>query len=671
LPKLAPLGFLSEPQENSPPEDAATVADASLHSGVSPGFEDERSASGREGMASAPPRYPLDLLLTARDACADSDCRVSLPKMLPLDFLSEALDTSSPEEIPIPVDVFSHAGPSPGLESKSPSVATRPSHDMKPFRQTTLTDIKVAEHARTGGIHCAFEMCPWIGSDIDYSMHVARCPCRPVSCPHYGCNWVGPFSSLLVHQSQCAPRMTVALRNEDDAYDNDVGSGARKKRELWRNARLREHGPVRISDAASKVGSSQQGRRTRRNLRSAPMVAASNKDVKMVRVECGPAYRLVPIAAPTAAPAARPIDLHSAPSVSTVTHRSERADLQPTIPDDLALEWALAASVDDAGNAAPQTEESCAICLEALCLESSSVVHLPDCKHAFHLLCVPTMQLPQSAAAGGGDALCAICRTPFTLAEVRPIKAGAPFAEAETIDSHASAKPAAPRVAEQPASTCKPAAPSAVPSEEAHEDEAGDEEIRSQSHHSLDVDERLLQEMEARLDAELGADVHNFETFGETKLWSFQENLAANLRNQEAQMSRASKDKGEGPSSTEVWLDRGMEISSQSTDAQAGSKWRASRHRVKLIRAIFHACNLAKNGRLTAAEMCKFASYTGFDGSDADWKTEYTMLCEDRGCKPDEGLECKDFVELVNDDSDIGCYCTTTELQSIHARLTD
>lgn len=661
LPKLAPLDFLSEPQEDLPPEASAMVADVSSHSCA---FEDEPSADSRPTVLSSLVQYPLGLLLSVREACANSHCDETLPKMLPLDFIGEEPDASPAEEIASQADMSLHSSQSPGLESQCASAVKSVGHDMKLLQQTK------AFTNRTSNIHCAFEMCPWIGSDIEYSVHITRCPCRPVSCPNRGCNWVGQYSSLLGHQSQCAPRMTVAIRHEYDAYDNDVGNGSRKKREMWRNARLREHGSAKISGAGSKVGSSQQGRRERRNFRQAPMAVASQRDAKMVRVDCGPAYRLVPIAAPAAAPVRRAAD---APTAASDGSTAQRADLQPTIPDELALEWALAASVDDVSIAASKNAESCAICLEELNLESSSVVHLPLCNHAFHLLCVPTMQLPQSAAAGAGDALCAICRTPFTLAEVRPAKADAPCVQLETAASHASA-PAARSASEQSASACKLPATAAgrcvALSAGTYQDEAGDEETRSQSNHSLDVDERLLQAMETRLDAELGADVHNLETFGETKQWSFQENLAANLRNQEAQASRASASRDKGSSSAEMWLDWGTETS-QTADAQAGSRWRSARHREKLIRAIFRACNLSKNGRLTAAEMCKFACFTGFDGSDADWKTEYTMLCEDRGCKPHEGLECKDFVELVNDDSDIGCYCTTTELQSIHAKLTD
>lgn len=50
----------------------------------------------------------------------------------------------------------------------------------------------------------------------------------------------------------------------------------------------------------------------------------------------------------------------------------------------------------------------------------------------------------------------------------------------------------------------------------------------------FDIDAHLLQKMEARIDAELGADAHNLETFGESNGWSFQENLAANLVNEDS-----------------------------------------------------------------------------------------------------------------------------------------
>merc|ERR1719265_1545447 len=99
---------------------------------------------------------------------------------------------------------------------------------------------------------------------------------------------------------------------------------------------------------------------------------------------------------------------------------NRRADLQPTIPEDLAMEWALAASSEDITGKVVESVETCAICLEPLLPGSANVIKLPQCQHSFHLICTATMQLPPAAVQKDGDALCAICRHPFQLASLRP-----------------------------------------------------------------------------------------------------------------------------------------------------------------------------------------------------------------------------------------------------------
>jgi len=263
------------------------------------------------------------------------------------------------------------------------------------------------------------------------------------------------------------------------------------------------------------------------------------------------------------------------------------------------------------------------------------------------------MQMPETAQQGTCDAVCAMCRAPFSLAAVRPLKkleaiakelpafSRAPHMEvgcnsqsdARVIGNHTDSVFDDDVQAQQKAFW-----------ETLSEDvQARDEEVETQS--GFDLDETLVQEMEARLDAEIGADSHNKETFGETNGWSFRENVTANLRIEEQSAPVPTK--------------------------ASGSKWRrAGRHRVKLIQDIFHACDITKIGRLQASDMCTFASHTGFNGSTDEWVEEYKILCEDRGIDAGKGFACQEFVDLVNDVSENGCYCTDTELQAIHDKMT-
>jgi len=172
-------------------------------------------------------------------------------------------------------------------------------------------------------------------------------------------------------------------------------------------------------------------------------------------------------------------------------------------------------------------------------------------------------------------------------------------------------------------------------------------------------DERILASLEARLDKESGADALNIQTFGTSAGWSFEEAVEANnkLANMTTTDFRPEEKEGADP------------MPSSASNARSNSKWRARRHRAKLIQDIFCACDCEDTGRLRSAEMRAFASFSGFNGSTADWTQEYRMLCGDRGCKPEEGFDCKKFTELIDENSDVGCYCTDEELQTIHAKL--
>ncbi|CAE8652254.1 unnamed protein product, partial [Polarella glacialis] len=69
--------------------------------------------------------------------------------------------------------------------------------------------------------------------------------------------------------------------------------------------------------------------------------------------------------------------------------------------------------------------------------------------------------------------------------------------------------------------------------------------------------------------------------------------------------------------------------------------------------------------RLGSVELRCLADFTGFHGDDEEWGMEYLSLCEAVGCEEETGLDLAAFVQLVDDSSEEGCYCTDEELQEL------
>lgn len=90
--------------------------------------------------------------------------------------------------------------------------------------------------------------------------------------------------------------------------------------------------------------------------------------------------------------------------------------------------------------------------------------------------------------------------------------------------------------------------------------------------------------------------------------------------------------------------------------------------REQLVGAVFRACDADEDGMLRCEEMRDFAVLSGFDGSEEDWTSEYESLCQEAGCK-NGGLDETCLAQLVDDDSDNGCYCTDEELRSMLREL--
>ncbi|CAK9015772.1 unnamed protein product [Durusdinium trenchii] len=85
--------------------------------------------------------------------------------------------------------------------------------------------------------------------------------------------------------------------------------------------------------------------------------------------------------------------------------------------------------------------------------------------------------------------------------------------------------------------------------------------------------------------------------------------------------------------------------------------------RTQLIQKVFAALNRSHTGHLNADEMRPFANQTGFQGSDAEWQTEFDLLRKE--CGSGSGISLHHFRHLVNDDSDAGCYCSDGELRTV------
>ncbi|CAK9016115.1 unnamed protein product [Durusdinium trenchii] len=85
--------------------------------------------------------------------------------------------------------------------------------------------------------------------------------------------------------------------------------------------------------------------------------------------------------------------------------------------------------------------------------------------------------------------------------------------------------------------------------------------------------------------------------------------------------------------------------------------------RTRLIEEVFTALNRSRTGNLNADEMRPFANQTGFQGSDAEWQTEFDLLRKE--CGSGSGISLHHFRHLVNDDSDAGCYCSDGELRTV------
>jgi len=103
------------------------------------------------------------------------------------------------------------------------------------------------------------------------------------------------------------------------------------------------------------------------------------------------------------------------------------------------------------------------------------------------------------------------------------------------------------------------------------------------------------------------------------------------------------------------------------TNADASRRIPTHPARDVLIRDIFRTLDVHGSGHLGSAEIRRFAGLTGFEGTDAEWRAEYELLCKEKHRSSDDGFDEAAFCALVNDASDEGSYCNDEELQAIWA----
>jgi len=67
--------------------------------------------------------------------------------------------------------------------------------------------------------------------------------------------------------------------------------------------------------------------------------------------------------------------------------------------------------------------------------------------------------------------------------------------------------------------------------------------------------------------------------------------------------------------------------------------------------------------------MRRFATLNGFEGTDEEWREEHSSLCSQWQVSPSEGFSEEVFTQLVNDQTERGCYCSNQELWDLFKKV--
>uniref|UniRef100_A0A7R9ZYS0 Calmodulin n=1 Tax=Pyrodinium bahamense TaxID=73915 RepID=A0A7R9ZYS0_9DINO len=101
--------------------------------------------------------------------------------------------------------------------------------------------------------------------------------------------------------------------------------------------------------------------------------------------------------------------------------------------------------------------------------------------------------------------------------------------------------------------------------------------------------------------------------------------------------------------------------------AKAKEQEEANAGRAELVKTVFEACDVDKDGALGEREMKRVVIHIGFTGTDEEWAQEYNDMCLDNKRDPTLGINFELFEKLVNDDTESGCYCSNADLEAVLA----
>eukprot|EP00933_Yihiella_yeosuensis_P005086 TRINITY_DN109515_c0_g1_i1.p1 TRINITY_DN109515_c0_g1~~TRINITY_DN109515_c0_g1_i1.p1 ORF type:complete len:351 (-),score=88.69 TRINITY_DN109515_c0_g1_i1:818-1870(-) len=84
--------------------------------------------------------------------------------------------------------------------------------------------------------------------------------------------------------------------------------------------------------------------------------------------------------------------------------------------------------------------------------------------------------------------------------------------------------------------------------------------------------------------------------------------------------------------------------------------------RSTILLAVFNACDLDMDNRLSEEELLSFADLTGFQGGKQEWANEYRQICSEYSV---DAIDLNLFQRLLDDASENGLYCSTADLLNI------
>jgi len=99
--------------------------------------------------------------------------------------------------------------------------------------------------------------------------------------------------------------------------------------------------------------------------------------------------------------------------------------------------------------------------------------------------------------------------------------------------------------------------------------------------------------------------------------------------------------------------------------AAVASATGSSPAREELKQRVFRRCDWDGDGILNKREMHNLACLVGFEGTPEEWDDEYERLCQEHGADRALGVPASTVLQLLDDESDTGCFCTNEELELI------